>query len=155
MYGLFVCLFRSQAIHSCKHPQGSGFLRAQPFALPPQRCFTFCNRDRVQINAHASVADIRVWNIRDIDLNQGDVITALLLTSVWRIIFLALRSSFHIWWRIIRYFSSSSMRSPCFSLFVPYPYWEPHLLLFQVLLSNWARIELCLHLYQQSCSNAP
>ena len=35
-YGIFVCLFRSQAIHSCKHPQGSGFLRARPFVLPPQ-----------------------------------------------------------------------------------------------------------------------
>ena len=33
---LFVCLFRSQAIHSCEHPQGSGFLRARSFVLPPQ-----------------------------------------------------------------------------------------------------------------------
>ena len=32
----FVCLFRSQAIHSCEHPQRSGFLRARPFVLPPQ-----------------------------------------------------------------------------------------------------------------------
>ena len=31
-----LCLFRSQAIHSCGHPQGSGFLRARPFVLPPQ-----------------------------------------------------------------------------------------------------------------------
>ena len=33
---LFVCLFRSQAIHSCEHPHGSGILRARPFVLPPQ-----------------------------------------------------------------------------------------------------------------------
>ena len=32
----FVCLFQSQAISSCEHPQGSGFLRARPFVLPPQ-----------------------------------------------------------------------------------------------------------------------
>ena len=31
-----VCLFRSQAIHSCEHPQGSGSLRARPFLLPPE-----------------------------------------------------------------------------------------------------------------------
>ena len=28
-----VCLFQSQAVHSCEHPQGSGFLRARPFVL--------------------------------------------------------------------------------------------------------------------------
>ena len=33
---LLDCLFRSQAIHSYKHSQGSGFLRARPFLLPPQ-----------------------------------------------------------------------------------------------------------------------
>ena len=40
---LFVCLFQSQAIHSCEHPQGSGFLRARPFVLPPrgQSCSNF------------------------------------------------------------------------------------------------------------------
>ena len=36
MLDVFVCLFQSQAIRSCEDPQGSGFLRARPFVLPPQ-----------------------------------------------------------------------------------------------------------------------
>ena len=33
------------------------------------------NRHSVQITAHALVADVPVWNIMDLDLNQGDTTT--------------------------------------------------------------------------------
>ena len=49
---LFVCLFRSQAIPSCEHPQGSGFLRARTFVLPPQEqsCSDFGEMEVIEYN---------------------------------------------------------------------------------------------------------
>ena len=33
------------------------------------------NRSSAQITAHVSVADVPVSNLKDLDLNQGDIIT--------------------------------------------------------------------------------
>ena len=35
------------------------------------------NKISVQINAHASIADVPVSNLKDLDLNQGDTIITL------------------------------------------------------------------------------